>query len=379
MRILAFAGVSASTVFSLASLLHAARHKGHEVLLAAGPDAAPWACKVGLPVTIVTPMTWQEAAYQQRDGSPWNPPEDSSGHREHVGFMFGRFAAATLAGLADLVQAWRPDVTVGGPLAFSAALVAAELGVPYVRQAWDAGDPAREEEVGGDQVLAPELGRLGLNEVPDPDLRVEIAPPSLLSPDLPPGTPMRWAPTNVQCPLDPWMYRRASNRPRVLVTAGSMASPEHRGEILRRMINAVVDMDAEVIVATRESMAEVLHDERRGVFAGWVPLDIVAPTCDVIVKPVGNVSLMTALRAGVPQVTLAEQYVLIGTTRSVADRGAGIMLPPGEDTPNHVVDACRKVLANPSFQTRAGELAAEMASLPPPSSVVADIERLART
>lgn len=376
MRILAFPGVSASTVFSLAALLRAARHAGHEVMIATNPEVAEAAAGIGIPSTVVTTMTWQEAVFRGRDGSALEPPEDVHGRREYVGHMFGRFAASTLAGIGDLVRSWRPTVTLGCPLAFSAPVLAAELGIPCVRQSWDAGDPAREEEVGADVELAPELGRLGLHKVPDPDLRVEIAPPSLLSTDLPPGVPMRWTPGNVQKPLEPWMYRPA-DRPRVLVTTGSMASPEHRGDVLHRMVEAVVAMEAEVVVATTPELATQLHDEERGIYAGWVPLDVVAPTCDVIVHPVGAVTGMTAMQAGVPQVYVPEWDILLGTTRALEAYGAGVMLPPREGTPEQMIEACRTVLGDVSYRERAGELAREMAELPPPSQIVTEIERLA--
>lgn len=130
MRILAFPGVSASTVFSLAALLRAARHAGHEVMIATNPEVAEAAAGIGIPSTVVTTMTWQEAVFRGRDGSALEPPEDVHGRREYVGHMFGRFAASTLAGIGDLVRSWRPTVTLGCPLAFSAPVLAAELGIP---------------------------------------------------------------------------------------------------------------------------------------------------------------------------------------------------------------------------------------------------------
>ncbi|MFI6209906.1 hypothetical protein ACIBAI_26595 [Streptomyces sp. NPDC051041] len=111
---------------------------------------------------------------------------------------FGRLAAHSLPSLSALAAVWRPDVVIGGTLSFAAPLLAARLGIPGVRQAWDLGEPA-EMDHGAVEELAPELGADALAE---PALRVHLGPRRLLAPELSglrcatsrPGGSGRWRP-----------------------------------------------------------------------------------------------------------------------------------------------------------------------------------------
>jgi len=374
-RVLFVVGLSPSTVFCTASLAHALRAAGHEVMMVSNDSVAATAAAVGVPATSVTGMTLPQAIFEGRDGTPLTPPEDPVGRRLFLGAMFGRFAAASLPGLVDLAGRWRPDVVVGVPLAFGAPLLAATLDVPYVWQTWDAGESGREE-VGGDEELQPELAALGLDQLPAPDLRVEIGPAALRLPPTGPTVEMRWTPGNRQEPLEEWMYTAPAGRRRICVTAGSRATPESSLEFVRSLVAQVAELDVETVLAAPEELASMLRAEIPGLRAGWLPLDIVIGTCDLLVHPGGGVSTMTAMRAGVPQILVPEWDILLDTVRRAADFGATMVLAPGLEDGDAVARACREVLSEPSYRRQARLLADEMAALPPPAHVVAAIEEL---
>ncbi|WP_223874558.1 glycosyltransferase [Salinispora fenicalii] len=368
------AGLSPSTVFCTASLAHALRAAGHEVLVASNESIAATAAAVGVPASSVTGMTLHQAIFQGRDGAALSPPEDPAGRRRFLGGMFGRFAAASLPGLHRLARSWGPDAVIGVPLAFGAPLLATALDVPYIWHSWDAGEPGREE-AGADEELQPELAALGLGELPAPDLRIEIGPAALRLPPSGPTVAMRWTPANRQEPLEEWMYSTPQGR-RICVTAGSRATRESSLEFVRSLVTQVAGLDVETMVAAPEDLAGALRTEIPGLRAGWLPLDVAMGTCDLLVHPGGGVSTMTAMRAGVPQVLVPEWDILLDTVRRSADYGAAIVLPPGQQDSDAVARACRKALSDPTYRRQARLLAEQMATLPSPAHVVAEIEKL---
>jgi UDP:flavonoid glycosyltransferase YjiC (YdhE family) len=112
------------------------------------------------------------------------------------------------------------------------------------------------------------------------------------------------------------------------------------------------------------------------VHAGWIPLDVVVSTCDLIVHHSGGVTAMTGLNAGVPQLLIPKSPYSIGPSRRISDYGAAITLLPEDATADRVAGACREILSDPSYAKRAGALACENAALRLPADVVGDLEEL---
>ncbi|KUO13114.1 glycosyltransferase [Streptomyces sp. DSM 15324] len=381
MRILFVAGGSAATVFALAPLATAARGAGHEVVMAAVGDIVPVVAAVGLPGVSMTSSPIRDFIYRDRDGAPVTPPTDPEDQPAFTGRWFGRMAAATLGPLTDLAHDWRPDLVVGGTMMYAAGLLARRQGVPYVRHAWDAVeatliDPGAEDE------LRPELERLGLSGLPAPDLFIDVCPPSLRPPDAAPAHPMACRPANTQRALEPWMYTRGG-RPRVCVTAGSRVANDDGTAYLREayvflrdLALDVTALDAEVVIAAPESVAADLRAELPGVRAGWVPLDVVLRTCDLLVGHAGGVTTLTAMGAGVPQLLLPQWGILGPPTRRLAAYGAAVTLQPGEADRVRLAQSCRALLTESSYTERAKALAQEISEMPPPAELVGVLEKL---
>jgi glycosyltransferase len=377
-RVLVVAAGSPATVFALSPLAHALRNAGHTVFMAATEDMMGVVASAGFPGIAVTDLPIRHFITTDRAGAPVTIPADPTAQAHFTGRWFGRLAAASMPVLTGLADAWRPDVVVGGTMCYAAPLLAAELKVPFVRQAWDAID-ADGIHPGADEELQPELRRLGLDRLPAPDLFVDISPPSLRPAHTDPAVAMRWIPGNAQRRLEPWMYTRGT-RPRILVTSGSRVtrapSYDQNYDFLRTLTARLRDRDAELIVAAPEDVADGIRAELGDVRAGWFPLDVVAPTCDLVVHHGGGVTSMTSLDAGVPQLIMPKGAVLVVPARRIADRGAAITLESGEDDADGVADACHALLTNPSYRAQAQALSREIRAMPPPSTVVGQIESL---
>ncbi|MCX5393921.1 nucleotide disphospho-sugar-binding domain-containing protein [Streptomyces sp. NBC_00094] len=375
MRILFVAGPSPATVFGLASLAGAARQAGHQVIVAGTEELVPHITGIGLAGAAVTPRTWESLIRTDRSGQPVpRMPRGVEPERRHHGGWFGRLAAESLPGLRELAARWRPDVVVGGSMSYAAPLLAAHLGVPYVRQAWDLYDTRGVDPYAAEE-LRPELDALGLGGLPGPELRVDVCPPSLRPPDADPAQSMRWIPYNRQLPLEPWMYARG-DRPRVCVTSGSRETEANR-DFLGRLVADLATFDAEILVAAPEEAAARLRETAgHRVRIGWMPLDVVAPTCDLIVHHGGGVTGMTALGAGAAQLLLPRWDIFASTMRRTAELGAARVLFPEDATPETVLGACRELLEESGPRKRSGDIAAEIAALPGPAEVVTVVERL---
>ncbi|MFG2296197.1 glycosyltransferase [Streptomyces sp. NPDC048603] len=378
MRILFVAAGSPATVFALAPLATAARNAGHQVVMAANEDMTPVITGVGLSAVATTGRPIRHFITTDRDGNPESIPTDPVEQALFTGRWFARMAAETLPRMLEFCRSWRPDVVVGGTMCYVAPLLALHLGVPHVRQAWDAID-ADGIHPGADAELRPELTALGLDRLPDPDLFIDICPPSLRPAHAAPARMMRHVPVNKQRRLEPWMYGRG-DRPRVLVTSGSRVAREsydRNFEFLRGLAKDVAAWDVELIVAAPDEVADALRAELPEVRAGWVPLDFVARTCDVLIHHAGGVSTLTGLDAGVPQLLIPKGSVLEVPARRVADQGAAITLLPGEDTAERIADSCRTLLSDGSYRERARALSREIADMPAPATLVTALEDLA--
>lgn len=387
MKALFITGGSRAAVFDQACLALAARNAGHEVLMA-GPDTVTEAIsRVGLPPVSISPLKKQqftadgaEDAGQGASAKPPVMPEDPDEQMRVVGHWYGQLTLESLPRMVELAQAWGPDLVVGPSLFYSAALLGHQIKVPTVRQPWGWVD-TREYDAGAAGPLRPLLDELGLPAVPEPDLAIEVFPPSLMPSGMPPVQMLRWMPANMYRPVEPWMYTRGS-RPRVILTSGSRLSSEGTPhtmalDALLDLAVRIAELDTELVLAVPEEPAAELRGplERYGARVGWMPLDLVAPTSDLIIHHGGTGTNMNAMRCGLPQLVVPE-LPDAGEMRTLYDFGAAVELPRGEQSTENIVATCREMLADPVYRQRARALERELATLPSPAEVVGVLERL---
>ncbi|MFE0026796.1 glycosyltransferase [Amycolatopsis sp. NPDC059021] len=377
MKVIILAGLAPSTFFAHVSLATALRDAGHQVVVTtADDDVIPVVAAAGLPaLPVMEPGLTRHQMIA--DAGLGGLPEDAVEREYMAGRWFALIEIKPLDALLAFARDWRPDVVIGGMLAYSAPLLAARLGVPYVRQAWDI-HPTKLFDAGAAHQLREELAELGFDGLPEPDLMIEIVPPSLRAPETTPAQMMRWIPGNSQTRLEPWMYTKGAGA-RIGVTVGTTVADYNQYDYVEGLVKNLVTLDAEVALAVSDAAVPVLR-ERLGenVRMGWAPLDILAPTCDVLVHQSGGSTLMTALSFGVPQVLIPDpgQYRQTEMARRLVEAGAGLMLFPEQATTELVAEKCQEILSDPGYAAAAAGLAKEIAALPLPSEVARRVERL---
>ncbi|MEV6840674.1 nucleotide disphospho-sugar-binding domain-containing protein [Streptomyces sp. NPDC051133] len=356
MKFLFTVGGSQAAVFGVAPLAAAARNAGHEILVAADEPLMAAAASVGLPAVCITP---ERMRYGQESMT----------------------AAVRLDALLELTRVWSPDIVVGG-LSHVPRVLAARLKVPYVRHIWHIAPMARRDRKAVEE-LRPELERLGVGELPEPDLFIDLCPPSLRPPGAPAARSMRWVPRVSQRRVEPWMYTRPEGRRRVLITAGTRnLMLDTAGSSLRTLVDELTGAGAEVLIAALPEAAERFGAELGDVRIGWIPLDVVAPTCDLAVHHGGATTAMTLVNSGVPQLIVPDNGYGKAVAEAVRDAGAALMVdkhrPRDGRSPDELITAgCREILSDPRYAERTRAIATETATLPTPAEVLRELEAVA--
>ncbi|WP_069768268.1 MULTISPECIES: glycosyltransferase [unclassified Streptomyces] len=376
MRILFISGGSRGAVFPLVPLATAARNAGHEVFVGVTENTLPAVASAGLPGVSLTSGTMPQFMYQDREGNPAVEPDDPDEWNLFNGHGMGRLAAASLEGLVPLIERWRPDVIVGGSLSYAAPIIAAHFKIPFVRHALNMGEPANID-LGATAELAPELEKFGLADIPGEDLFIDICPPSVRPEDAIPAQSMRYVPYNTHKKLDPWMYTRPEV-PRVLVSAGSRVTPDYELPELRALVEKVARLGLEMVIAVPDEVASLLEPLPAGVRAGWLPVDVLMRSSDLLVHRGGGNTMLSAMTAGIPQLVIPAMPKQVGMTENLVEYGAAKMLLDGEDTAEAIAGACQELLKEPSYLKRSQAIAQEIAQLPNPSEVVDIVVALAK-
>jgi UDP:flavonoid glycosyltransferase YjiC (YdhE family) len=263
------------------------------------------------------------------------------------------------------------------PTAFLGPLLGAALGVPALRHLWTI-DFLRDIREVEDELLCAVTGRLGLGSVSALGDRTVDPCPSRLQVDYDnPRVPIRYVPYNGPAVEPDWL-RVPPRRPRICVTWGTTVSglSLDNAFLAPAVVRALARHDVEVVVAVVEAQRE-LFGELPGnvVHLGPVPLDVLLPTCDAIVHQGGGGTLMTAMKAGVPQFVVPYIPDTTFNGKQLAATGAGRYLYGGEATEERLDAELDDFLAGlDGYRRDAGRLREEHLAQPAPAQVVADLE-----
>ncbi|MDJ0362337.1 nucleotide disphospho-sugar-binding domain-containing protein [Rhodococcus sp. H29-C3] len=371
------AGTSPASAFALGPLASSLRAVGHDVLLAGFEEIAPSIVSIGLPAATVANGHNTESIKtvegREEIGFPHNPDEELP----FLGRWFGRQASFAHAELAGLARGWSADVIIGGSLAYGAGLAAAACDLPYVRQSWDLFDFGGATPYAIPE-LAKEFAETGIETLPPPRFEVDICPPGLA--DQHGQHFMRWTPHNKQRVIQSWMYSRPPQG-RICVTMGSFRSADPR--VLHRLcalVEGLLPLGREVVVAAGDAESETIRQRFPAVRAGWIPLETLLPTCDVIVHHAGGLTAINAINAGIPQVILNPFQAYVPPLRKLEEKGCVRTLYREQGTPTAVAEECARILADASYKESARNLAEEALKTPTAPTIVARLEsELARS
>lgn len=392
MRVLVSSWGWRSHFYPLVPLAWALRSAGHEVLVASQPSMVEVIVGAGLPaVAIGEDLDFAEvfrgqsgrvATLSERTRGVATPGSRQPAVTTDGGVV--RYAAAMVEDLVAFGRQFGPDLVVFEPQNFAAAITAAALGVPGVRQLWGP-DETTQLHLDRDAILGPLAARVGLaadDVEPAGSLMLDPCPPGMQVPLAGPSQPVRFVPYNGPSVLPDWL-RTPPERPRVCLTWGTvMASlgidpaPD-----LAAIIAEVASLDVELVLALHPAQHAGLTDLPGNVWLARTPLalQLVLPSCDAVVHQGGAGSMMTALTAGVAQVVVP----LVGDQHLNAERlvavGAGMSVPDGVARPAEVRRLVAELLSGAPHRQRALELADQIRAMPSPSQIVDVLERLSST
>ncbi|MGW2720255.1 nucleotide disphospho-sugar-binding domain-containing protein [Streptomyces sp. NPDC001492] len=367
MRVMAVATPALGHLFPSVPLLWALRALGDEVLVVTGGDATR-VSEAGLPVVDALPgetLATLFDDFQAGDATFFaglnRRPMESMADLTPV---FAHVAARLLEPTRAVARRWRPDVVLTTHGQGAGPIVAAELDIPLVEHGFGF---ARSNGV-QEAVRTALAEQFGQADVPPTSLFIDIAVPSMTK--VPEGMTMRGVPYNGGA-LVPEAVLATTDRPRVLVTAGTQLLRSHGADALAWLpaVAAASDMDFLLAVGNADlSTLGVLPPNVRTL--EWTPLSTLLPTCSAIVHHGGSGTTMSALAAGVPQLVmpaLADNHI---NARAVEERGVGI------GTADAAATALASLLSEPAFSKAARDVAAEIRSLPSPATLAARLHGL---
>lgn len=374
--------------FPLVPLAWAFRGAGHDVLVATGRTRPSWSTtsqtiavtNAGLPVVDISPQFdqpgfWQPIVAQIAKDSPELADQIAGMRGGKINDL--RLAAAFLSkmsgfladGALDVAHDWQPDLVVQSAGQGAGLVVAAKLGIPVVEHGLGFSRSTGMHELHRKH-MADVFDRHGVLELPEHRVILDVAPPSMLA-DGTEGWPMRYVPYNGGGILPNWLAARPQ-RPRVAVTLGTVALGGDSVTALERIIAAAAGVDAEFVLATGDgdlSALGALPDNVRA--AGWLSLNALLPTCAALIHHGGSGTTLTALEAGVPQLTLpggADRHI---NAAAVAQRGAGVIAEP-ESVDTALIE---RVLHDDTMHAAAAEIRGEIHGMPAPAAIA---DRLVR-
>ncbi|WP_410634885.1 nucleotide disphospho-sugar-binding domain-containing protein [Amycolatopsis sp. cmx-4-83] len=367
------AGTSPASAFAIAPLASALRAAGHEVLVASFEEMSPAVLGVGLPPVVVARGHTTESIKAATDGRPAiEYPHEPDLEMPYLGHWFGRQGSHVVDDLVHVARLWGADVLVAGTLGHGAEVAARYLGVPFVRQSWDVFDIHGYEQYVTEE-MADHLAELGCTDLPEPDLQIDICPPSLARTS---AVTMRWTPHNRPCRVEDWMLHSPDNG-RICLTMGSFryADPRVMNRVLD-LLAALVGTGPEIVVAIGEEKADAIRERFPAVRAGWIPLEFILPACDVLIHPAGGLTAINAINTATPQLLLNPFAAFVPTLRRLTDQGSARSLYREEGSPAAVARVTAEMLSDPRYALRARELADDALTARTAAGVVAQVEQV---
>jgi glycosyltransferase len=389
MRLLFTTIPGASHMLPLVPLAHAALGAGHDVLVATSGSAVGAAVSAGLHTVAVddgeSARPYEEMVRKVSETSIGSDLPDT----ELVAYfaaVFGEVGSLMADGLIATGSAWRPDAVVYCAPHVAGLLTARALDVPAVLHGLGTRRPTFGPALAH---LAPTAQRLGVVELPEAEVELDLSPGSLetIHQDQPHQVraghtmPMRYAPYNGGGRLPHWALRRG-DRPRVVATLGSLPAAYGDGVLLREIIKGTAELGVELVLTTGGAELAGLPSPLPGDvrLVDWIPLRALLATCDAIIHHGGMGSMYAAFDAGVPQLPIP-----VTGTDSVANakvavaRGAGLSLDMAGATAAAVAARMRTLLGDPAYGQASREVAAEMRAMPSPGTVIGRLGDLLRS
>ncbi|MEV6875435.1 nucleotide disphospho-sugar-binding domain-containing protein [Amycolatopsis sp. NPDC051128] len=385
MRLLFTSLGSFGHTFPLVPLAVAARDAGHDVVFATSEDFLPQLRKAGLE-TAAAGLAIKDAFGQAfAESGPSGPPGPRRDIPQEVlmpivAKVFGELMPKRfVADLLPLFEHVRPDLVVSEAGNSGGAFAAMKAGIPVVAHGFgrvSGDDPVVMRIRGAIQEHGAELGIEVGDDLAFDAPFVDICPESVQDPGFlarttrVPLRPVGWSepgelPAGV---LD-------KRRPLVYLTLGTAMG--HAG-VLTEAIAGLSGLDVDVLVATGPSLADAaLGDVPPNVrLEAWVPQAALLPHVDLVVHHGGSGTTLGAFGAALPQLLLPQGADQFSNADAVLAAGVGDRLLGAEVTADAVASKAGHLLTDLSVRDAARTLAAEVAAMPSPADVAAQLPTL---
>ena len=378
MRILFTANPLVGHVYPMFPLMHAAQEAGHEVVMATGAEMVAEVRRRGFTTWTVGP-SFDEAAAELREASRdggINPGEELG---QDAVYLFARPAVRRALDLIPRAAAWRPDLVVSEITEFAGREAAIATGALSVTHGF--GTHVPHSRLFANLIfehVSAGLGTPNRQHVFETGLYLDPCPPGLQSDELN-GLDIRpIRPSSGQIVAGdrlPQQFLELPKRPVVYVTLGTVVNDP---ELARSVLDAIEDLPISIAVTTGPGVDPAILGARPDnvAVAEFVPQALILPYASAVVSHSGSGTMLGALAAGLPQVCLprgADQFANADRIRAV---GAGIRLLPDELSPASLRTALRAVLYDDVYVQSAQALQAEIAAMPSPAEVLAELVEL---
>ncbi|MCI2418794.1 glycosyltransferase [Saccharopolyspora sp. K220] len=382
MRLLFTSLATHGHMYPLLPLAVAARDAGHHVVFATADEFLPTARKAGLEA-VPAGLSVRAAFGAAFAGETRQREEISTAELDQViASVFGDVLPRRfVTDLGALFERQRPDLVVyeagntGGAIAAElAGLPALSHGFGRVSQS-DLGSAIQQRMA----ACAAEFGIGGADFPSFGNRFIDICPESAQAPEFKaranrvPLRPVGW---NEPGDLPAGIADEGRSRPLIYLTLGTaMGSVPVLGEAIAGL--AVLDADVLVATGPTVQVAELGDVPANVRLEAWVPQADLLPHVDLVVHHGGSGTTLGAFGAGLPQLLLPQGADQFTNADTVFELGVGDRLLGEQVTAEAVTEQARRLLTDESVHSAAERLAAEVAAMPTPAEVAAQLPALA--
>jgi MGT family glycosyltransferase len=176
-----------------------------------------------------------------------------------------------------------------------------------------------------------------------------------------------------------WLDEIRTDQPWVHVTEGTAHYQDPF--VLRAAARGLANLPIQVILTSgpqRDPASLELGELAPNIrLEQWVSHTDLLPRCAAMVTTGGAGTVKATLLAGVPLVVVPTHWDKADNAQRIAAAGAGLRLSPKQCTPERLRAAVQRLLDEPSFRSRARELARQLAAEPGPPRAASLLENLA--
>jgi UDP:flavonoid glycosyltransferase YjiC (YdhE family) len=301
--------------------------------------------------------------------------------------QFGNvIASSMLPDLEDAISKWKPDLVVSETGAVAAPLAARKFGVRQITHAFGLPMPASTLHATTNEIAplwqaagweVPEFAGLydfGAVEISVPSLQAACPNPVL--------TKKAWlqqpssitAGPNDQLPEDLQKFLKSREKqPVIYVTFGTIFN---KNASFTAALNAAAKIDATFVATTGSHSSSFPRESlSRNVWLGdYVPQSLLLSLCSVVASHAGSGTLTGAMSHGLPQLCLPQGADQFRNADALAACGAGSSLEGDDVSESSIANAIQRLLDESSFRGNAEKLQKEIAAMPTPDEVMAELE-----